>query len=168
MGTGNAGNQPVEIVESTFPLHVREYALADDAGGVGRYRGGLPVRRVIQVQDDFVLTVTGERARRSPYGLAGGGPGRRADLRVNPGSAREQVLRSKTAPIALKAGDVVLIQAAGGGGLGDVRERDNMAVTDDVADGYVSTASAAELYAWTTTAPADQCRRTHNVKGVVS
>src|SRR5581483_740250 len=144
VGTGNAGNQPTEVIETTFPLRVREYALAEDAGGAGRYRGGLPIRRVIEVCDEFVLTVTGERVRRAPHGVLGGLPGQRADLRINPGAAREQVLPSKPPPITLQPGDVVHLQGAGGGGLGDPRERPLAAIADDLADGYVSLEAAVE------------------------
>ncbi|MGE3621794.1 MAG: hydantoinase B/oxoprolinase family protein, partial [Acidimicrobiia bacterium] len=146
VGTGNAGNQPVEVVESTYPIRIREYALARDTAGAGRYRGGLPIRRVYEARDDFVLTVTGERARRAPHGIAGGGPGRVADLRLNPGTDRERVLPSKTEPIELHAGDVVLLQAAGGGGYGDPRTRPRAEVRADVLDGYVSPAAATADY----------------------
>jgi N-methylhydantoinase B len=146
VGTGNAGNQPTEVIETTFPLRVREYALAQDAGGAGRHRGGLPIRRVIEICDEFILTVTGERVKRSPHGVLGGMHGRSADLRINPDTPEEQVLPSKTPPIALKAGDVVRLQGAGGGGFGDPRERALAAITGDILDGYVSLDAAAELY----------------------
>lgn len=149
VGTGNAGNQPVEVVESTYPIRIREYALAQDAAGAGRYRGGLPIRRVYEVRDDFVFTVTGERARRQPHGINGGRPGRVADLRLHPDTERERVLPSKTEPIQLHAGDVVLLQAAGGGGFGDPHDRPREAVRDDVQDGYVSADAAARDYGMT-------------------
>jgi len=46
----------------------------------------------------------------------------------------------------LKPGDVVVMDAAGGGGYGDPLDRDPELVETDVAEGYVSFESAREDY----------------------
>ena len=46
----------------------------------------------------------------------------------------------------LKPGDVVVMDAAGGGGYGNTLDRDPELVESDVADGYVSLESAREDY----------------------
>ena len=46
----------------------------------------------------------------------------------------------------LKPGDVVVMDAAGGGGYGDPLDRDPELVESDVADGYVSLESATKDY----------------------
>jgi len=51
----------------------------------------------------------------------------------------------------ISQGDVVSYRLAGGGGYGDPRERDPVAIREDIADGYVSRAAAAELYGVDTT-----------------
>jgi len=46
----------------------------------------------------------------------------------------------------LKPGDVVVMDAAGGGGYGDSLDRDPELVESDVSDGYVSIESARKEY----------------------
>ena len=46
----------------------------------------------------------------------------------------------------LYAGDVLVVDCAGGGGYGDPRERDRAAVAHDVAQGLVSARAAREVY----------------------
>jgi N-methylhydantoinase B len=58
------------------------------------------------------------------------------------------VSSSKYANITLEPGDRIMLVTPGGGGYGTPRERDPAAVAEDVAEGYVSPASAASLYGW--------------------
>ena len=88
----NTSNLPVEALESEYPLLVAEYALVEGSGGAGRHRGGLGLRRTIEVLGHEARFLgTTERARLAPWGLCGGQPGGRAhlvlDLRADPTSA---------------------------------------------------------------------------------
>jgi len=115
----NTSNLPVECLEMEYPLFVEEYALADDSGGPGKFRGGLGLRRTIQVLDheaQFLGTL--ERADIPPWGLEGGEPGGRGALLLNPGTSGERRLPSKVWGYPLKPGDRVLIVTPGGGGYG--------------------------------------------------
>jgi N-methylhydantoinase B len=115
----NTSNLPVECLEMEYPLLVEEYALADESGGTGRFRGGLGLRRTIEVLGhDAQFLGTLERAEVPPWGLAGGGPGGRAALVLNPGTSAEQPLPSKVWGHALAPGDRVQIVTPGGGGYG--------------------------------------------------
>ena len=49
-------------------------------------------------------------------------------------------------PVALKAGDVLRLAQAGGGGYGDPRTRPIADVVSDVREGYVSTGAARDAY----------------------
>src|SRR5207247_383643 len=60
----NTSNLPVECLETEYPLLVDEYALVEGSGGAGRRRGGMGIRRAIEV--------LGHEARRRRRG--GGGP----------------------------------------------------------------------------------------------
>src|SRR5262249_5715079 len=44
----NTSNLPVECLEMEYPLLVNEYALVEDSGGAGRWRGGMGLRRRVQ------------------------------------------------------------------------------------------------------------------------
>jgi N-methylhydantoinase B len=115
----NTSNLPVECLELEYPLLVEEYALAEESGGPGKFRGGLGLVRTIQVLDheaQFLGTL--ERSEIPPWGVHGGGPGGCAALVLNPGSAAEQRLPSKVWGYPLRPGDRIRITTPGGGGYG--------------------------------------------------
>ena len=59
----NTSNLPVEALESEYPLLVNEYALVEGSGGAGRHRGGLGLRRTIEVLDHDARFPRHHRAR---------------------------------------------------------------------------------------------------------
>ena len=75
-----------------------------------------------------------------PEGLFGGKPGAKAQFLVN------GVPGNPFGLTQLKPGDVVTIDAAGGGGYGNPLERDPEMVESDVMEGYVSLEKAREDY----------------------
>jgi N-methylhydantoinase B len=48
--------------------------------------------------------------------------------------------------IGLRRGDVVSFRLSGAGGYGDPRQRDSLQVRRDVRNGYISEATARDLY----------------------
>lgn len=146
MGVGNTGNQPIEVVETEYPVTILAYELPPDRGGPGQFRGGLPLRRVTRLEGDAQITLIAERGRIPPYGLRGGKPGALGEYHLNPGVDREARLFSKTAPFQAKAGDILSVCAAGGGGFGDPCRRAPEAVQRDVIEGYLSLEQAEQAY----------------------
>jgi N-methylhydantoinase B len=143
----NGANTPVEILESDTPLIVERRELIPDSGGAGRMRGGLGRRVVFRVPDDVYapaapvnLGVQSGRFCLPPEGLFGGRPGARATFLVNGQPANPYGLTR------LQPGDVVTMDAAGGGGYGDPQERDPGALRCDVEDGRVSEEGAWRDY----------------------
>ncbi|MCP4427579.1 MAG: hydantoinase B/oxoprolinase family protein [Chloroflexi bacterium] len=143
----NGANTPVEILESDTPLLIERRELLLDSGGAGRMRGGLGRRVVFRVPDDDTaplppvnLGMQSGRFRLPPEGLFGGQPGARATFLINGEPGNPYGLTR------LQPGDTVTMDAAGGGGYGDPRERDREAVLRDVRDGKVSEASAQRDY----------------------
>jgi N-methylhydantoinase B len=143
----NGANTPVEIFESDTPLIVEKRELCVDSGGPGKLKGGLGRRVVFRVPDDadaprppVNLGIQSGRFRYPPEGIFGGMPGSRARFLVNGRPGNPYGLTR------LQPGDVVTMDAAGGGGYGNPLERDADAVANDVADGYVSLESAREIY----------------------
>ncbi len=142
---GNTMNTPAEIVEKTYPVRVVEYGLIPDSGGSGRFRGGLGVRRAYKVLEPAIASVMGERCRFRPYGLFGGEPGRAGRVQILTPSGRvRRTLRGKEVA-NLKAGEVLVLETAGGGGYGRPEERRPAAVEADIADGYVTLEGAVGL-----------------------
>jgi N-methylhydantoinase B len=144
----NGANTPVEIFESDTPLIVEKRELLTDSGGAGKMKGGLGRRVVFKIPGDAYapmppvnLGIQSGRYRYPPEGLFGGKHGAKAQFLVSgmPGN-----------PFGLtrmKPGDVIVMDAAGGGGFGDPLERDPEMVQEDVIQGYVSVEKAREDYA---------------------
>lgn len=135
----NGANTPVEIFESDTPLIVEKRELVADSGGPGKMKGGLGKRELFKVPDDEYAPIPpinlGIQAGRFQYpaqGLFGGKPGTNAQFLVNgvPGNSFGLT--------QMKPGDVVIIDAPGGGGYGNPFERDPEIVANDVMEGYVS------------------------------
>ena len=143
----NGANTPVEILESDTPLIVEKRELLTDSGGIGRMKGGLGRRMVLKIPDDAYaplppvnLGIQSGRHQYAPEGLFGGGEGAKAAFLVN------GVLGNPYGLSQLKPGDLVTIDAAGGGGYGDPLTRDVERVEADVREGYVSLEAAERDY----------------------
>lgn len=142
----NAKIAPIEIIESEFPTRVLRFGLIPDSGGVGKYRGGLGIRREYLTLQDARFSIRSTKHVIAPNGVAGGGPGRTGDIIINPGREGEKRLPTRYADYPLKAGDVFRLDTPGGGGSGDPGRRDPAAVAADVNEGYVSPEAAERDY----------------------
>jgi N-methylhydantoinase B len=143
----NGANTPVEILESDTPLIVEKRALLTDSGGPGKMKGGLGRRVVLRIPDDEYaplppvnLGMQSGRFRYPPEGLFGGKNGSKAQFLVNGEPGNPYGLTQ------LNPGDVVTMDAAGGGGYGDPLEREMELVESDVIEGYVSIERTREDY----------------------
>ena len=143
----NGANTPVEIFESDTPLIVEKRELLADSGGPGKMKGGLGKREIFRIPDDRYAPTPpvnlGIQAGRYVYaaeGLFGGKPGSKAQFLVNGAQGNSYGLTQ------LKPGDLVTIDAPGGGGYGDPLEREPEMVQADVVEGYVSVESARNEY----------------------
>jgi N-methylhydantoinase B len=144
---GDTHNSPNEQTEAKFPLVVERYALVPDSAGPGRHRGGLGVERVVRVRGNMTFNSQIERAHCKPWGLEGGGDasGNKVDLRLG-GTWKTDFPNAKVLVAALKAGDAFRLRSGGGGGHGLAFERPIEEVQEDVRQGYVTAAAAAEFY----------------------
>ncbi len=132
----NGANTPVEIFESDTPLVVEKRELLCDSGGPGRRRGGLGRRVVFRIPDgasapcgSVYLGIQSGRFRRPPEGLFGGQPGAGARFTVN------GVRGDPYGLTQLEPGDVVVMDAAGGGRYGEPLDREPELVEAGVAEG---------------------------------
>jgi N-methylhydantoinase B len=144
-GIHNLANNPIELVENEFPLLFHRYGLRADSGGAGKYRGGLGAERSFEVLVDCEFSSQFDHVKYPPLGLHGGRPGLTARILVERDGAVEE-LPGKTSGYRLQRGDRVTILTQGGGGLGDPKERDETALSRDVAQGKVSAKSAESDY----------------------
>jgi N-methylhydantoinase B len=143
----NGANTPVEIFESDTPLLVEKRELLGDSGGAGKMKGGLGRREVLRIPDDEYaplapvnLGIQSGRYRYPPEGLFSGKTGAKAQFLVSGQHGNPFGLTR------MKPGDVIVIDAAGGGGFGDPLDRDPEMVQEDVIQGYVSLEKARGDY----------------------
>jgi N-methylhydantoinase B len=92
------------------------------------------------------MTLRGGLHRWPALGVGGGSTGRLGTCTINPGTSNERALPNRFSGVRLRRGDVVSLEVAGAGGLGDPRKRSIDKIVDDVLDGYVSRQAAVTDY----------------------
>jgi N-methylhydantoinase B len=137
----------IEMSEHRYPLRFGYFALREDSGGAGRWRGGCGSTYRIEPWSDCTMSVLGDRVDHAPYGVAGGGSAAANRVEFSlAGEAFVPPLRSKWEKQAMHAGDAVVACSPGGGGFGDALERPLETVEADLNLGYVSRATAERDY----------------------
>jgi N-methylhydantoinase B len=139
---------PSEEQESVYPIVIEQVGLRSDSEGAGRHRGGSgAVMRVRLMSKVGEYSVQCDRALIPPWGIFGGESAAPIFNYIETAEGQKRFIHmGKITAYPMRRGDVVVIQAAGGGGYGDPLERDPNLVAEDVADGYVSQDRAAEVY----------------------
>ncbi len=145
--------QPIEIVESEFPVRISDFSMLADSGGPGQHRGGVSVRRELELLCDAQFVSRLSQRRHGAKGLAGGmAPPVSRTVLTESGAERSL---PGLAQLQMKAGDRVRIEQSGGAGWGDPKARDAQSVLRDVDDGVVSAQSARRDYGVVTARRAD-------------
>src|SRR5579885_3009927 len=141
----NMASQSIEVTEAEQPFQILRYEFIEDAGGAGKFRGGVPFRRDFRfLEAEGVLQVRSDRRRFRPFGLYGGGPGR-ASMNYIAEGGEMRPLPSKFT-MTIRRGDIFREEVAGAGGWGDPLERDPERVLRDCRNGLVSRKAAAREY----------------------
>jgi N-methylhydantoinase B len=140
---------PSEEQEPSFPIRVERVALRPDSEGAGRSRGGTGV--IVEVRllcEEAEYSVTCDRAIVPPWGVLGGESSAPIFNYLKEASSGIEFAfcQGKVSSYEMHEQDLLVMQAAGGGGYGDPLERALDAVANDVRDGYVSRARARATY----------------------
>jgi N-methylhydantoinase B len=143
--TSNLHITPIEILETEFPCRIVEFGMVRDSCGAGEFRGGLSFRRIYELLQDATVSRRYDKAKFPPRGVAGGKPGSGSRFIIHLGGQDERETPA-SGKYELPAGERFLLQSAGGGGYGDPAKRDAAALKRDIAEGYVSAASAERDY----------------------
>jgi len=122
----NTRNNPIEDIESHYPLRVTRYELADGGAGRGRWRGGFGSVREIELLADGGFSLEGDGCEHPPPGLFGGEDGTPGEVVLASGGV-EHVLPSKFPYRKARKGDRLRLTGPCGGGYGDPAERDPQA-----------------------------------------
>lgn len=133
----------VEITEAMTPLVFWRKELRCDSGGAGRFRGGLGQTIEVGSREDapFAIFARFQRVKYPAAGRGGGANGAAGTLHLSSGAA----VPPRGTQI-IPAGERLVVEMPGGGGLGDPLSRDLSAIERDVAMGYVSRQAARDLY----------------------
>jgi len=131
----NTMNTPIEEIERSYPLLIKQYELRPDSSGPGQYRGGSGIiRSYLALTNDITVTVLADRGKNRPQGLFGGGPGTRTEVTLykrTKGKTRKIRLPLKIT-VVLEKGDVIEIRTAGGGGYGKPEKREMSRIKEDI------------------------------------
>lgn len=141
----NTLNTPAEVLETAYPLRIVRYELRTDSGGAGEFRGGLGIRRDIEVMGhEASFSVLADRRRHAPFGVNGGEAGATGeDYLWRDG---EWVGIPGKSSHTLAPGTVLSVRTPGGGGFGSPAERDDEAIREDLRLGKLSPEAAREAY----------------------
>jgi 5-oxoprolinase (ATP-hydrolysing)/N-methylhydantoinase A len=131
---------PTEVVETLAPVQMDREMLTD-SGGPGRRRGGVGQRVRLRSRSvhPVMVSVRSNFVGHPPPGFLKGLPGGSVRALLNGRPIPEN-------PVTLQPGDELLIETAGGGGVGDPLEREPERVLEDVLQGYVSVTAARDIY----------------------
>ncbi len=143
---GDTHNGPSEQVEAKYPLIVERYALREDSGGAGKFRGGLGTEQVVRARHDIMFNAQIERVDCRPWGLFGGLSALGNEVRLERDGKEERFATGKVLSQRIKAGGAYTIRSGGGGGFGSPLERKLDDLENDIRQGYVSKEAAAEFY----------------------
>ncbi len=136
-------NTPVEINETIAPIIIWRKEYRPDSGGPGRYRGG--VGQVMEIGHAegvaFAISTMFDRVEHPARGRSGGQDGQKGRVSLTSGKK----LRGKGRQ-DVPAGERLILEMPGGGGIGDPRARETAAVVADLRDGLISEAAARRDY----------------------
>jgi N-methylhydantoinase B len=137
----------IEASEHRYPLQFDEFALREDSGGAGRFRGGCGTQYRFRALSEFVISVLGDRQDHLPFGIAGGEAAAPSIVRLGiSGQEVRPPMRSKLEKQKLNPGDWIFAASPGGGGFGSPKERALDAVQEDLDLGYISRETAEKTY----------------------
>ncbi len=113
----NTRNTPIEALEQRFKARVVRCTVRRGSGGAGAARGGDGTSKHWLFLAPAQVSWIADRARRGPWGLAGGGAGATGSARVEFADGTRRELAPRTS-FTLAAGDRLELETPGGGGFG--------------------------------------------------
>jgi N-methylhydantoinase B len=141
-------NVAVEIMETLSPVVYWKKEYRPDSGGAGEHRGGLG--QIMEIANGeaspMIISATFDRIVHAARGSAGGKSGGAGRLSLKSGAQLRGFGRQ-----VIPAGDRVVVETPGGGGIGDPKKRAREKVARDVEYGLVSAEDAQKVYGYTVT-----------------
>lgn len=108
-----------EVLESRYPVRLRQFSIRRGSGGKGKYRGGDGVVRELEFLREVDVSLLSQRRLTSPYGMQGGEDGLSGrNERIDVNGQREELPGS--AAYRAQPGEVLRIETPGGGAWGAI------------------------------------------------
>lgn len=133
----NTRNNPIEDIESHYPLRVTKYELRDHDCAPGKWRGGIGSVREITFLEDGGFSLEGDGHKYEPWGFRGGNDGKVGALSIRLPDGNEEILPSKKPNTSVLKGSSLKMTGPCGGGYGNPLERSPEAVLADYLDDYI-------------------------------
>lgn len=108
----NTRNTPIEVMETSYPVRIKQYAIRKNSGGEGLHKGGDGLVKELEFLTPANVTLLTERRLHQPWGLQHGAAGEKGQNLLN-----GKILAPKIC-FDVKAGDCLTIKTPGGGGWG--------------------------------------------------
>lgn len=145
---GGLKSIPCEVAESVFPMRIDRYALRENSGGAGQWRGGLgTIKEYVALEDNTRVMVRLDRAKMPGWGLLGGESAQppKATFLYPDGTSE---IRNKVNSMAIPTGTHVVVETGGGGGFGVAAQRSRADIERDLREGYISLETAQREYGY--------------------
>jgi N-methylhydantoinase B len=153
---GNCALQPVEILETRYPILHEALAIEEGSAGAGRNRGGFGYHRQFRVMsEEMRVSCFIEKEDIRPWGLFGGESGKNSGIKVSQDGGETfrtmteafgVACNGKFSDVYLTRGDSIRITTSGGGGYGPPLERAFDRIEEDVRQGFMSKEQAETEY----------------------
>ena len=108
----NTRNTPIEVMETSYPIRIKQYAIRKNSGGIGLHKGGDGLVREFEFLKAANVTLLTERRLHQPWGLNNAKAGQQGKNLLNGKTLSPKVC------LDVKAGDCLIIKTPGGGGWG--------------------------------------------------
>jgi len=114
----NTLGESIEAIEYKYPIKIRKYAVRNNSGGMGIFKGGNGVIKEYEILCNAKVTIMSERRLKAPYGLKGGKSGKKGNNYHFIRATGETINLSEKVILEVKKGDKIIIETPGGGGWG--------------------------------------------------
>jgi len=106
-----------EVLEFRYPVLLESFSVRRGTGGNGKWQGGDGVERIIRFIEPMEVSFLHGHRRTSPYGMAGGKPGRRGENYVHRADGTIEK-REGCDQFNCNVGDAIIVCTPSGGGYG--------------------------------------------------
>ena len=138
----------VEIDEMKYPIVVHEQRIVPDSEGAGRFRGSPGALVEFGPIDgcELDLIYLSDGTFNASEGVRGGGPGGKASQRKRSADGSVSGELGSYAQLRLVPGERIVGHTCGGGGYGPPHLREVARVVSDVAEAWITSERAYEVY----------------------